>query len=257
MLKDRYISLLKEYYVIGGMPEIVASFALNNNFDEAITLQTNILNAYEQDFSKHAPARVVPKIREVWNSVPTQLAKENKKFVYGLVRGGARAKEFETAILWLCDCGLLNKINRVSSIKQPLNSYVDLKAFKLFFIDVGLLSCASGVSKQAILEGSTLFTEFKGALTEQFVCQQLLAMGLSNVMYYSNEKGTCEVDFVVLLEGEIVPIEVKAETNLKAKSLKATRDKFKFEQAYRFSMSDYKVEEWITNYPLYAIESIC
>lgn len=256
LLKDRYISRLKEYYVIGGMPEVVRSFALSNNYDTAIEVQTNILNAYEQDFSKHAPARVVSKIREVWNSVPTQLAKENKKFVYGLVREGARAKEFETAILWLCDCGLLNKINRVSSIKQPLKSYVDLKAFKLFFIDVGLLSCASGVSRKAILEGSTLFTEFKGALTEQFVCQQLLAMGISNVTYYSNEKNTCEVDFVVSLDGAILPVEVKAETNLKAKSLKASHDRFGFEWALRFSMSDHKVEDWVTNCPLYAIECI-
>ena len=199
---------------------------------------------------------MVPKIREVWNSIPAQLAKENKKFIYGLVREGARAKEYETAILWLCDCGLLTKINRVTAIKQPLKAYIDPKAFKLFFADVGLLCCLSGASHHTILEENTLFTEFKGALTEQFVCQQLLSKNISPIVYYSKEKNTCEVDFVISLDGDIVPIEVKAEKNLEAKSLKATHDKFNFHQALRFSMAGFKEEEWITNFPLYAVESI-
>ena len=253
LLKSSYIALLKQYYLVGGMPEVVNSFAQNKSFASARLIQTSILQAYEQDFSKHAPARVVPKIREVWNSVASQLAKENKKFVYGLVREGARAKEYEAAILWLCDCGLLHKVNRINSIKQPLKAYVDNKAFKMFFIDVGLLSCISAVSQQAVLEGNKLFTEFKGALTEQYVCQQLFANGISGVTYYSNEKNTCEVDFVISLNGEIVPIEVKAETNLKAKSLKVTREKFNLSHAYRFSMNDFKEEQWVTNCPLYAI----
>ena len=238
------------------MPEVVNSFAQNNDYSAASSIQTDILKAYEQDFSKHAPARVVPKIRQVWNSIPEQLAKENKKFIYGLVREGARAKEYETAILWLCDCGLLTKINRVTAIKQPLKAYIDPKAFKLFFVDVGLLCCMAGVSHHTILDGNALFTEFKGALTEQFVCQQLLSKNISPIVYYSNEKNTCEVDFVVSLDGGIVPVEVKAEKNLKAKSLKATRDKFNFNQAFRFSMADFRQDDWITNYPLYALEGI-
>lgn len=256
LLRDQYISLLKQYYIIGGMPEVVNSFAQSNDYSTVNSIQTDILKAYEQDFSKHAPARVVPKIRDVWNSIPAQLAKENKKFLYGLVREGARAKEYETAILWLGDCGLLNKINRVTAIKQPLKAYIDPKAFKLFFIDIGLLCCMSGVSHHAILDGNSLFTEFKGALTEQFVCQQFLSKNISQIVYYSNEKNTCEVDFVISLNGEIVPIEVKAEKNLKAKSLKATHDKFNFNRAFRFSMADFKEEEWITNYPLYAVEEV-
>ena len=256
LLKTDYISLLKQYFLIGGMPEVVNSFASKRDFASSRLIQNNILEAYEQDFSKHAPARVVPKIREVWNSIVSQLGRENKKFVYGLVREGARAKEYEAAILWLCDCALLHKVNRVTSIKEPLGAYADQKAFKMFFIDVGLLSCLSGVSQQTILEGNKLFTEFKGALTEQYVCQQLIANGISDVKYYSNEKNTCEVDFVVSLSGEIVPIEVKAETNLKAKSLKITHDKFYLSKALRFSMSDFKEEDWVTNCPLYALKCV-
>ena len=238
------------------MPEVVNSFVLNNDYSTVNSIQTDILKAYEQDFSKHAPARVVPKIRDVWNSIPAQLAKENKKFLYGLVREGARAKEYETAILWLGDCGLLNKINRVTAIKHPLKAYIDPKAFKLFFVDIGLLCCMSGVSHHVILEGNSLFTEFKGALTEQFVWQQFLSKNISPIVYYSNEKNTCEVDFVISLNGEVVPIEVKAEKNLKAKSLKATHDKFNFNRAFRFSMADFKEEEWITNYPLYSVKNV-
>ena len=256
LLSDKYTSLLKIYYLVGGMPEVVNSFIDNSDFEAAREIQNGILRAYEQDFSKHAPARVVPKIRDVLNCISSQLSKENKKFIYGLVREGARAKEFETAILWLSDCGLVHKVSRVSAIKIPLRAYLDFKAFKLFFVDVGLLSCISGVSYQAVLQGSDLFLEFKGALTEQYVCQQLLARGLSDVAYYSNEKSTCEIDFVISIDGNVVPVEVKAETNLKAKSLKSAHEKFGFERAYRFSMNDFKQEDWITNFPLYSIECL-
>ena len=253
LVKDKCIHLLKTYYLVGGMPEVVKSFVAKKDLGVAREIQKDILSAYEQDISKHAPTRVVPKIREVLNSIPVQLCKENKKFIYGLIRAGARAKEFETAILWLCDCGILHKVNRVTSIKMPLKAYIDMKAFKLYFIDIGLLCCASGVEQSSILQGSALFTEFKGSLTEQYVCQQLQAKGIDSIAYYSNEKNTCEIDFVATVSGKVVPMEVKAETNLKAKSLKAAHDKFHFERAYRFSMADFKEEEWITNFPLYCL----
>ena len=158
LVKDKCIHLLKTYYLVGGMPEVVKSFVAKKDLGVAREIQKDILSAYEQDISKHAPTRVVPKIREVLNSIPVQLCKENKKFIYGLIRAGARAKEFETAILWLCDCGILHKVNRVTSIKMPLKAYIDMKAFKLYFIDIGLLCCASGVEQSSILQGSALFT---------------------------------------------------------------------------------------------------
>ena len=254
ILKDSYVQHLKEYYLVGGMPEVISAFISNKSFEEARKIQSNILKAYEQDFSKHAPNNIVPKIRAVWNNVPAQLAKENKKFLYGLIREGARAKEFESAIMWLCDCGLLHKVSRVSAIKKPLKSYIDLKAFRLFFVDVGLLAALSDVEPQAIFEGDALFSEFKGTLTEQYVCQQLCTNALFDVFYYTNTKNTCELDFVLSAKGKVLPIEVKAETNLKAKSLKVTKEKFNFAHAYRFSMADFKKDNWITNVPLYGIE---
>lgn len=171
--KQTYIDALKQYYFVGGMPEAVQSFAENRDFNEVREIQKRILAAYEQDFSKHAPNEIVPKIRMLWNSIPSQLARENKKFIYGLVREGARAKEYETAILWLSDCGLVHKISRVNAAGIPLKAYEDLKAFKLFLVDVGLLGCMAGLRQCTLLDGNDLFVEFKGALTEQYVCQQL------------------------------------------------------------------------------------
>ena len=255
LLKHELIEALKQYYVIGGMPEVVENFAKNTSFKQARAIQSRILQAYEQDFSKHAPSAVVPKIRTVFNSVPAQLSKENKKFVYGLLRQGARAKEYETAIMWLCDCAILTKVSRINAVKKPIKAYADLKAFKLYFLDVGLLSCLCGLDEQTILEKDALFLEFKGALSEQFVCQQLKASGISEFCYYSNDKGSCEVDFVINCAGEVVPIEVKAETNLKSKSLKSVHEKFDISHALRVSMSDYKEESWLTSVPLYALES--
>ena len=171
--KQTYIDALRQYLFVGGMPEAVQSFAEEKDFNEVREIQKRILTAYEQDFSKHAPIKIVPKIRMIWNSIPSQLAKENKKFIYGLIREGSRAKEFETAIMWLCDCGLVHKVSRVNKAKIPLKAYEDLKAFKLFLLDVGLLSCMSGLHQRTLLDGNDLFIEFKGALTEQYVCQQL------------------------------------------------------------------------------------
>ena len=254
--KQTYIDALKHYYFIGGMPEAVQSFAESKDFNEVRAIQKRILAAYEQDFSKHAPNEIVPKIRMLWNSIPSQLARENKKFIYGLVREGGRAREYETAIMWLSDCGLVHKVSRVNAAGIPLKAYEDLKAFKLFIVDVGLLGCMTGLRQRTLLDGDDLFVEFKGALTEQYVCQQLKTIEDLGVYYYTNDRGSCEIDFVVDTGEQIVPIEVKAETNLRAKSLKTYRERFEPELSVRTSMADYKKEDCLLNLPLYAIENI-
>ena len=254
--KQTYIDALKHYYFVGGMPEAVQSFAESKDFNEVRAIQKRILAAYEQDFSKHAPNEIVPKIRMLWNSIPSQLARENKKFIYGLVREGGRAREYETAIMWLSDCGLVHKVSRVNAAGIPLKAYEDLKAFKIFIVDVGLLGCMTGLRQRTLLDGDDLFVEFKGALTEQYVCQQLKTIEDLGVYYYTNDRGSCEIDFVVDTGEQIVPIEVKAETNLRAKSLKTYRERFEPELSVRTSMADYKKEDWLLNLPLYAIENI-
>ncbi len=254
--KQTYIDSLKQYYFVGGMPEAVLSFSEDKDFDEVREIQNKILTAYEQDFSKHAPNEIVPRLRMLWNSIPSQLAKENKKFIYGLVREGARAKEYEIAIMWLSDCGLIHRVSRVNAAGMPLRAYEDLKAFKLFVLDVGLLGCMAGLRRQTLLDGNKLFVEFKGALTEQYVCQQLKTVPGMDILYYTNDRGTCEIDFIVDTGELIVPLEVKAEVNLRAKSLKVFHEKFQPEISIRTSMSDYKKEEWLVNLPLYAIDQI-
>lgn len=254
--KQTYIDALKHYYFVGGMPEAVQSFTESKDFNEVRAIQKRILAAYEQDFSKHAPNDIVPKIRMLWNSIPSQLARENKKFIYGLVREGGRAREYETAIMWLSDCGLVHKVSRVNAAGIPLKAYEDLKAFKLFIVDVGILGCMTGLRQRTLLDGDDLFVEFKGALTEQYVCQQLKTIEDLGVYYYTNDRGSCEIDFVVDTGEQIVPIEVKAETNLRAKSLKTYRERFEPELSVRTSMADYKKEDWLLNLPLYAIENI-
>lgn len=254
--RQTYIEALKYYYFVGGMPEAVQSFAENRDFNEVREIQKRILAAYEQDFSKHAPNKIVPRLRMLWNSIPSQLAKENKKFIYGLVREGARAKDYETAIMWLSDCGLVHKVSRVNKAGIPLRAYEDLKAFKLFVVDVGLLGCMAGLRQHTLLDGNDLFVEFKGALTEQYVCQQLKTIEDLDIYYYTNDRGSCEIDFVVDTGEQIIPVEVKAETNLRAKSLKTYQEKFSPGTSVRTSMSDYKKEEWVVNLPLYAIDQI-
>ena len=254
--KQTFIDALKHYFFVGGMPEAVQSFAESKDFNEIRAIQKRILAAYEQDFSKHAPNEIVPKIRMLWNSIPSQLARENKKFIYGLVREGGRAREYGTAIMWLSDCGLVHKVSRVNAAGIPLKAYEDLKAFKLFIVDVGLLGCMTGLRQRTLLDGDALFVEFKGALTEQYVCQQLKTIEDLGVYYYTNDRGSCEIDFVVDTGEQIVPIEVKAETNLRAKSLKTYRERFEPELSVRTSMADYKKEDWLLNLPLYAIENI-
>lgn len=183
--KQKYIDALKTYYFVGGMPEVVQNFVLNKDYNEVRSIQKRIFLAYEQDFSKHAPNEIVSKIRMLWNNIPSQLVKENKKFIYGLVREGARAKDYETAIMWLSDCGLVHKVSRINAPNNPLKVYEDLKSFKLFVVDIGLLSCMVGLNQQVLLEKNDLFVEFKGALTEQYVCQQLKTIEDLGIYYYT------------------------------------------------------------------------
>lgn len=254
--KQDYIDLLKHYYYVGGMPEVVQSFVDYKDFNEAREIQERILTAYEQDFSKHAPSDVVPRLRMIWNSIPAQLTKENKKFLYGLIKEGARAKDYEMALLWLSDCGLVHRVYRTNAPHIPLKAYEDLKAFKLFLLDVGLLGCMVRLNQTVLLAGDELFKEFKGALTEQYVLQQLTTLKGVDTYYWTNDRGSAEIDFLIDAGGEVVPIEVKAEVNLKAKSLRAFAEKYHPKTAIRTAMTDYRREEWLLNLPLWAIETV-
>lgn len=247
---------LKLYYFIGGMPEAVDSYAKNKDLTEVRNVQKRLLEAYEQDFSKHAPSNIVPRIRQLWNNIPTQLAKENKKFIYGLIKQGARAREYEIALSWLIDCGLVYQINRVNNSKIPLSAYQDFSAFKLYLLDVGLLTAMAGVDAKTLLEGNDFFEEFKGSLTEEYVLCQLKECTNLDVFYWSSDTGTAEVDFITQIGGYNVPIEVKSNENLQSKSLKAFVEKYDNKKNVRTSMSDYRREDWLINIPLYSIGNI-
>lgn len=254
--RDRLIAALKQYYYVGGMPECVSSFVRERDFAQVRALQNSLLSAYEQDFSKHAPDAAVPRIRMVFQSIPAQLAKENRKFIYGLLREGARAKDFELALQWLSDCGLIHKVARVSKPGLPLMAYQDMHVFKLYLHDVGLLCAMTGLDVRTLLEGNRIFEEFKGALTEQYVLQQLICEVHATPYYWSAESSTGEVDFLLQLGGRVAALEVKAEENLRAKSLRAFCQKYKQVRALRTSMSDYRAEDWLLNVPLYALSAI-
>ena len=254
--KQKYIQLLRQYYFIGGMPEVVNAFRERNDYAEVREIQKQILEAYELDFSKHAPHEIVPKVRMLWNSVLAQLAKENRKFIYGVIKEGTRAKDYEIAMAWLIDGGLIHKVSRVSNSAISLKAYLDFSSFKLFFVDIGLLSAMGNIDVKTLLEGNAIFKEFKGALTEQYVLQQLVSEKEFNVYYWSAEKSTAEIDFIIQHNGKVIPVEVKAEENLQAKSLKVFCQKYNPVIAVRSSMSDYKKEDWLINLPLYAISEI-
>lgn len=255
VFKEKYIELLRYYYFIGGMPEAVQTFISENDLKAVRKIQENILSAYEQDFSKHAPAETVSRIRMVWQSIPAQLAKENRRFVYGALRKGARAKNFELAIQWLRDCGLIEQVIRVSKPAVPLSAYAD-EGFKMYVADVGLLGAMSGLDAGTLLQGNRLFSEFKGALTEQYVAQQLRSELGIKPFYWSAERATAEVDFIIQSGKELYPLEVKAEENLKAKSLKVYTEKYAPPLAIRTSMSDFRKENRLVNLPLYAISQL-
>ena len=253
MFKAQLINLLRQYYYVGGMPEVVLSYINTHDLNRVRVLQKAILNAYEQDFSKHAPASEVPRIRMVWNSIPSQLAKENKKFIYGLMKEGARAREFEQAISWLVDCGLVYKIHRIKKAAMPLKIYEDLSVFKLYMLDCGLLGALVEAPAADMLVENSIFSEFKGMFTEQYVLQQLIVCPEVSVYYWSSERSDGELDFVCQLPDKISPIEVKAEENLHAKSLRSFISRYPDLKGIRFSMSDYREESWMTNVPLYAL----
>lgn len=250
---DKYIFWLKNYYYTGGLPAVVDAFRLHKDYQEVRMLQSDILRQYEGDFGKHVDARNLPRIRMVWNAIPMQLAKENKKFFFGQIKKGARSSEFEVAIQWLLDCGLIYKVNRVNEPHMPLKAYQSMNAYKLFMMDVGLLSALSELPAEAILEGNDIFVEFKGALTEQYVLQQMISDTPYTPYYYGTDKGTFEQDFLIQKERNIVPIEVKAEGNLRSQSLKAYCEKFHPNMAVRLSALKYKEQDWMINLPLYAV----
>lgn len=252
---DKYIHWLKLYYYIGGMPEAVSDYAENGDIVSVRTIQNTILEMYDSDFGKHVEKDELSRVRLVWNSIPMQLAKENKKFFFGQIKKGARLKDFESAIEWLLDCGLIYKVYRVEKPGIPLKAYIDFTAYKIFTMDVGLLAAMCGLSADTLLNGNALFTEFKGALTEQYVFQELKWSAAAEAYYFSASSYN-EIDFMIQQGEQVVPIEVKAEENVKAKSLKAYADKYAPEKAVRFSMKLYNKEKWLVNIPLYAVMNL-
>lgn len=249
-LKTIYIQHLREYYLVGGMPEAVEKFTETNDANAVREIQYEILQAYEKDISKHAPSDQVIRISQAWNSIPSQLAKENKKFIYGAVKQGARAKDYEIAIQWLLDAGLIYKVNRVKTLGVPLKIHEDTAAFKLFLLDCGLLGAMSHTPAAMLLLPDNDNTG-KGDFTENFVCCQLETLRDIPIHYYSKENSQLELDFVIQMDTHAVPVEVKAEENLQAKSLKTTLSKHPGMHGLRFSMSDYRQQDNITNIPLY------
>ena len=256
IFSNKFEDLLKQYCYIGGMPEVVQNFINNGDFNQVRTIQKRILAAYEKDFSKYIPSNTVEKARMLWNSIPTQLAKENKKFIYNAIKKGSRAKEFETALTWLRNNGLVYQVHKITKPGLPISAYADLDAFKLFVLDVGLLGALSGLEAKTILGKYEIFQEFKGAIAEQYVLQQFKTIDDMPIYYWTNETSRSEVDFIIQRESKVIPVEVKAATNLKARSLKIYMEQFKPKLAVRTSLADYKKTENLVDIPLYAIEII-
>lgn len=256
MVRAKFEERLRQYYFVGGMPAAVLAFVNDGDLNKVRTIQKSIIEAYERDFSKHAPAIEVPRIRMVWHSIPSQLSKENRKFIYGMIKEGARAKDFELAIEWLKDAGLIYKINRCKKAQLPLAAYEDFSAFKMFLSDIGLMGAMSNIPVQSLLNGNMLFSDFKGALTEQFVLQQMKTNQSLSIYYWSADNSRGEIDFLVQQEEKVIPIEVKAEENLQAKSLRMFVERNPGLKGCRFSMSPYREQDWLVNYPLYSVLTI-
>lgn len=251
MLETELVGLLRQYYYVGGMPAAVLAHVEQRGLKEVRTIQNQVLQDYRRDFSKHAPAREVPRINLVWDSIPAQLAKENKKYVYGVVKKSARAADFELAIQWLIDAGLVYKVQRVNAPRLPFKFYEDHNAFKLFMLDVGLMGAMAEASAESILVGDNIFSEYKGAFTELYVFTQLTSQGIS-LYYHSVDNSTIEIDFLTAYKDHVVPIEVKAEVNVKSKSLRTFITRNPGLKGLRFSMLPYEQQDWMTNIPLYA-----
>lgn len=252
-LRGMLTELLRQYYFVGGMPEAVKTYVERGDIWEVRSIHSKIIDAYRNDMSKHVPKQQVQRINMVWNSIPSQLARDNKKFIYGALRKGARANDFEIAIQWLVDSGLVHKVHRISKPVVPLKFYEDMASFKLFLLDCGLLGALSETPLEQILIGDNVFEEYKGAFTENYVLQQLKSLPRTFVYYYSNDNSTLEIDFVVQHEAHVIPIEVKAEENLRAKSLRQFVTDNSGLHGVRFSMSDYREQDWLTNVPLWAV----
>ena len=256
MVRAKFEERLRQYYFVGGMPAAVLAFVNDGDLNNVRTIQKSIIEAYERDFSKHAPAIEVPRIRMVWHSIPSQLSKENRKFIYGMIKEGARAKDFELAIEWLKDAGLIYKVNRCKKAQLPLAAYEDFSAFKMFLSDIGLMGAMRNIPVQSLLNGNMLFSDFKGALTEQFVLQQMKTNQTLSIYYWSADNSRGEIDFLVQQEEKVIPIEVKAEENLQAKSLRMFVERNPGLKGCRFSMSPYREQDWLVNYPLYSVLTI-
>lgn len=256
LFNNKYEKLLKQYCYVGGMPEIVQDFVENKDFESVRNLQKEILSAYEEDFTKHITTNTVAKIRLLWKSIPAQLSKENKKFIYGAAKEGARARDFEAALSWLINSGLVYRVNKITKPDLPITAYEDFNSFKLFVLDVGLLGAMTDLQADTIIDGNRIFEEFKGAIAEQYVLQQFKTIKDLPVFYWSNETSRAEIDFVIQIKSDVVPVEVKAERNLQAKSLKVYMEKFKPNYAIRTSMADYKKTDNLIDLPLYVIEKI-
>ena len=254
-LHTSYEELLRQYYFVGGMPEVVARYVEHKDIWEVRRTQEAILTAYHNDVAKHAAPQQVQRINQVWNSIPSQLARDNKKFIFGAVRKGARAADFEMAIQWLIDAGEIYKVSKISKPVIPLKFYEDSATFKLFMLDCGLLGALSQTPPQQILVGNNVFEEYKGAFSENYVLQQLMTLPQTYAYYYSNANSTAEIDFVIQCHEQIIPIEVKAEENLRAKSLRLFVSNNPQLHAVRFSMAPYRQQDWLTNIPLYAVRS--
>lgn len=254
MMKPKMVALLRQYYYVGGMPEVVKAFVENGDLKQVRTLQNEILEAYKRDISKHTSGTESARIRQVLDSLPMQLVKENKKFIYGAIRKGARAKDFELAIQWLLDAGIIYKVNRIKEAKVPLKFYEDMDAFKLFLLDCGLLACMVDAPADQMLVDNNVFTEFKGAFTEQYVMQQLKVLGLTP-FYWSSSKTSAEIDFVVQQGSRVVPIEVKAEVNVRSRSLSQFVKDNPGLKGLRISMKGYADQKWMENIPLVAMDT--
>jgi len=252
-ITDKLSDYLKIFFITGGMPGAVSSWLDTRDYSIVESRQRDILETYENDFSKHAPKNIVPKLRYLWDSIPSQLAKENKKFIYGLVREGARARDYEGAMLWLLDSGLLRKVSRIIKPAAPLKAYEDLKAFKLYHLDIGLLRYMSELPPSAILEGIKIFEEFKGALTEQFVLTELAGISFIRNIYYWTSEATAEVDFVFADDKHVYPVEAQAGESLRSRSLKVYRQRYNPDLSIRTSLSNLRLEDGLLNVPLFAL----
>lgn len=253
LLHEKYTDLLRQYYYVGGMPEAVKKYVETGALQEVRDIQEGILQGYGLDFSKHAPKEQVPRIRMVWSSIPSQLFKENKKFIYGALRKGARAHDFEMAIQWLIDAGLIYKVPRCTKPELPLSIYEDLSAFKLYMLDIGLMGALVKTDPANILIKNDIFKEYKGGMTEQYVLQQMKSKDIAPVYYHKTDDSRLEIDFLIQRKGEMIPIEVKAEGNVRSNALSQFLSHRPDLQAERYSMLPYKRQGNLTNIPLYAV----